>query len=270
MEQSKAAFRERMQAQPVIRHERIAPASSSAMPPSVSKPKRPSFVSSTYASAPQASDLVAKQLFLIINILKSKDSPFSFDEIYQETGYDLTSSTNDELIESIRTNLKIISDFEAQTLQFRPKFDIKSKHDLLRLLESQKLSHGLEVDDEFKESFPNWQAAVQELEKSEDIIVFMNKEGAGAVPRVLFYNDSSLNVHMSEEFKTYWHQIKLPPEGDLEKELEKAGLKSMDTFSTKPKSVTKVKVKPKKTNKRIKLTNTHLEDIDLTKDFMGS
>ncbi|KAJ3294998.1 hypothetical protein HK104_003109 [Borealophlyctis nickersoniae] len=128
---------------------------------------------------------------------------------------------------------------------------------------------------ELKESWAALPTVIEELEANGNILILRQKDG---VPKSLFYNDKSMNVKMSEgqekiknllhfgrqltsrtEFRKYWHDVKLPgTDADLIKELEKAGMKSMESYSTVVKEKAKPKTK-KRTFKRIKLTNTHLE-----------
>ncbi|RKO90626.1 hypothetical protein BDK51DRAFT_11260, partial [Blyttiomyces helicus] len=179
--------------------------------------------------------------------------PMSAADIWARTTYDLSSSP--ELVRLMKNNEKIIFDPRDNTYAYKPTHAIRSKEELLELLRQRKEDGlgGMEVK-ELKESWQHVVTAIEELEKMENIFVWKNKDGA---PRSVYYNDLSLNVKMSDEFRKYWHEVKNPPEEDLARELEKAGLKSMEVFSTVEKTKTKSKSK-KKMNKRIKLTNTHL------------
>lgn len=69
------------------------------------------------------------------------------------------------------------------------------------------------------------------------------------------------------EFRDIWHRLRIPDEIDLPKELEKAGLTHMQVFDKKgPGDIPKRK--PVRRNRKMKITNTHMKGLDLTKDFV--
>ncbi|KAG0028844.1 hypothetical protein BGZ81_004385 [Podila clonocystis] len=106
--------------------------------------------------------------------------------------------------------------------------------------------------------------AVNELAAEGRILVVRNKDGA---PRVLFWNDQRYNTAMDPMFREIWHSLRIPDEIDLPKELEKAGLTHMQVFDKKgPGEMPKRKTARK--NRKMKITNTHMTDLDLTKDFV--
>ena len=102
--------------------------------------------------------------------------------------------------------------------------------------------------------------------KENAVLVIRGKED---VPRYVYYNDPSLNVKISPAFIEQWSQVALPLEIDISRELEKAGLKSMEVIDMKSNNLQAANSKKGKTKRksRFKLTNTHLEGVDLTKEF---
>lgn len=77
---------------------------------------------------------------------------------------------------------------------------------------------------------------------------------------MVFYNDNSLNIKMSEDFIKMWNDVQLPASArELERELEKVGQKSMEVMKAKPKANQAVeKKKARRNNRRAKITNTHI------------
>lgn len=86
--------------------------------------------------------------------------------------------------------------------------------------------------------------------------------------RLLFYNDYKLEKPFDPEFIQLWSEISVPDQIDLQHELEKAGLKTMEVFDpVQNRKDSSRKKAQQKRFRRTKITNTHL-DIDLTKDYV--
>lgn len=258
----KAAFEERMKAQPVIKHEKMV-STYSASPPSLTmKPTNTiPFALKSKPPIETVSPLIENLLFDIIALLKSEDREFNREEIKRKTGMDFRSS--DKLWEAIKQNPVIYYNPENKTVIFKPPYHIKSVNDLFQLLKDKRSEGGMQVDKELKESSSKLLEYIEALAKSGDIMILTNKD---LTPRRIFYADSSIKVQMSEEFRTMWHNIPIPVEEELSKELEKAGLKTMDTFTIQKPTVKAPKARRRRKVDRI--TNTHLEGIDLTKDYV--
>ena len=113
---------------------------------------------------------------------------------------------------------------------------------------------------EILESYPQFPTSMKELEDEGHIYVVRNKDLSA---KVIFYNDRNLNMEMSEEFCKMWRDVSIPGDSDLPKELAKAGYKSMEVFSSKPKFHEAGGPKKRRSNKRTKITNVHLEGIGM-------
>ncbi|KAL1916400.1 uncharacterized protein VTP21DRAFT_5591 [Calcarisporiella thermophila] len=205
---------------------------------------------------------VWSQVYSIISHLKSVDDPQTIEALKKSTGVDVAA--NPQLYKLLTNNPKIDFDEATRTFAYKPTFNIKSTDDLLALLEERKDLGGMEVKD-LLDSYKGLSAAVDELEAAGRLLVVRNKDRA---PRILFYNDPYYNTNVDEEFKTLWHNLKIPDQFDLGMELEKAGLKTMEVFEQRIKSEDEPKKKKSRSrNRKVKITNTHLENIDLTKDY---
>lgn len=99
---------------------------------------------------------------------------------------------------------------------------------------------------------------------------------------ILFYNDLVLPCYpdigkyflfgicyLFIDVKQLWHGQIIPDEHDLQARLQKAGLKGLDVIQEKPKQVTSNKRPSTNRYRRIKMTNTHLEDFDFSKEYSG-
>ncbi|ORX50886.1 hypothetical protein DM01DRAFT_1091401 [Hesseltinella vesiculosa] len=201
------------------------------------------------------------KLYTVIQFLKDADGPQSVISIVSRTKVDIRN--NKLLWDKLASNDKIDFDPVSETFSYKPTYQIKDKEDLLKLVKSMQSLGGMDYKD-LKESYVKISDAVEELAGTSEILVVRTKDGQ---PRGLFYNDPNLNTHMDTEFKTMWGEIKVPDETDLPKALETAGLKTMDVFEKKV--VAEPQPKRSKTrNKKIKITNTHLAHIDLSKDYV--
>ncbi|KAF9411091.1 hypothetical protein BGZ94_001445 [Podila epigama] len=200
-------------------------------------------------------------LVAAISYLKSVDEPQTAEDIKRKGDVDLNA--HPELFKLLRDNEKIDYDVVNQTYLYKPTYHIKSKEDLLRMLEKRKNEGGMEYK-ELKDSYSKLNEAVNELAAEGRILVVKTKDGS---PRILFWNDQRYNTAMDPEFRLIWHRLRIPDEVDLPKELEKAGLTHMQVFDKKgPGEVQKRK--PARRNRKMKITNTHMKELDLTKDFV--
>ena len=71
------------------------------------------------------------------------------------------------------------------------------------------------------------------------------------------------------DVKQLWHGQIIPDEHDLQSRLQKAGLKGLEVIQEKPKLVQTGKKPSSNRFRRVKMTNTHLEDFDFSKEYAG-
>ncbi|KAJ3022863.1 hypothetical protein HKX48_005064 [Thoreauomyces humboldtii] len=197
------------------------------------------------------------KVYNIINALRELDKEANETEIMRLTAINVSGSN--ELRQLLSNNPKITYHPEKGTYQYKPKYNLRSKEDLLNLLHESRETGGTDMK-ELQDSWSGLAAAVQELKHDGDITVLTTKDEK---PKILFWNDRASNVNMSPEFHEYWHKVQIPKEIDLAKELERAGLKSMEVFTTANKGDGQLKQSKRRSNKRIRLTNVHLEGLDL-------
>ncbi|PVV04440.1 hypothetical protein BB560_001062 [Smittium megazygosporum] len=174
----------------------------------------------------------------------------------------LKAKIDSALEAQLKNNEKIIYNPEELSFEYKPVFDIRTKDDLLEFLIKRAKTGGLAVKD-LKDSHIDVTGMIQELKEEAKILTINNKDGS---PRIIFYNPMPERIPINSEFKKTWLDLKVPDETALEFEMEKAGLKQMMIEKRKVEVEDSKKKKPK--NRKIKITNTHLEGIDLTQDYV--
>jgi transcription initiation factor TFIIE subunit beta len=199
---------------------------------------------------------LSRKLFEIIDCLKQEPVPITNNDIIRKTTIDIISSP--ELFDAVKNNDRILYNPTTETFEYKPNYKIRTKEDLLDLLRRHRGVLGMEVK-ELKQSYTRVTELIDELDKEKRILCMRNKDGT---PKVVYYNDPSFQISISDEFKVYWNDVKLPMDMDLEPELRKAGLQPMQVQFKKIKSGNDSKGK-KKRKSRFKMTNTHLEGVDL-------
>jgi len=178
-------------------------------------------------------------------------------DILRKTGVDLESN------ERLRRELLARTDFvrEKEGLYYYvTKHHIKDKQELFDLL--VRNPEGLPWS-ELKLSYKGIEVDYQELQNSGKVFTITNIENREPI---LFALLDHFKIELFPEFKNLWSSVKIPDDVDLEKEMEQAGLKMIEQEKRNKRPAPKTK--RKQINRKVKLTNTHLEDIDLTKDFV--
>ncbi|CAI2188922.1 8149_t:CDS:2 [Funneliformis geosporum] len=141
-------------------------------------------------------------------------------------------------------------------------YAIRTKEDLLNLLKERQEKVGASCGMPFREldDCIDLSNAIQELESEGKIMVIRLMKDSS--PRLLYYNDLKYNTPMDKEFVEMFHNVKVPDEIDLKKSLEDAGLQTMAVLENKTRAEDRPKQrKRKQTNRKLKITNTHLENF---------
>jgi transcription initiation factor TFIIE subunit beta len=159
-------------------------------------------------------------------------------------------------------NEKIHYNSADRTFQYKPDYAIRTKDDLLNLLKERQEKVGVSRGMPYREldDCNDLTNSIKELESEGRIMVIrLMKDGS---PRLLYYNDLQFNTPMDKEFVEMFHNVKVPDESDLKKSLEGAGLRTMAVLENKTRAEDKPKQrKRKQPNRKIKITNTHLENF---------
>ncbi|KAJ3024907.1 UNVERIFIED_CONTAM: hypothetical protein HDU68_007667 [Siphonaria sp. JEL0065] len=224
------------------------------------------------------------KLISIIGELKKQEVPISYKELSKLVGTDITSA--DELIHEWKNCEKIGYNDQKQEIWFKRQFSIRSKTELLDLLKANYLVGGLDVK-VLKEGYSAIGDAIKELEEAGQILVIRGKDGN---PKVLYFNnlqsETPTKYPASKEFGAYWSNVTVPDDEKMAEELAKgivlfclfamlgtdgnqslsAGISVTDMSSAKAIGTVK-KAKGKARGRKAKITNTHLEGVDLNIAF---
>ncbi|KAJ2801972.1 transcription factor TFIIE beta subunit, TFIIEB, Tfa2, partial [Coemansia helicoidea] len=155
----------------------------------------------------------------------------------------------------LTSNAKVIYSAKDNTFAYRPEYDIRTPEELVEYLKRLPDRGGLEVkklsDSYLSDKLPK---VIADLRAQKLVLATTDKDGR---PRYIFYNHWPLEDQVDEELKQSWARLVVPDESDLSVEMKKAGLKptQVEELATKGKADDK---KPKKAQRKTKITNTHL------------
>jgi len=277
------AFKKKAFATPVVENRKASSKSSSATTSTANaatassksskRPKKESTPQTTrdlYAFGRQsgASSHNFAVLAKIVNWMKQRylegdAEALTFDDLLDETNQlDLTpKQKNWLLIEALPNNPKIVIT-DDQKYAFKPLYPLRDKKSLLRLLDKcdQRGMGGVALED-VQESLPNADRHVKSLADQKKIIIItrpMDKK------KVLFYNDSSQDMKVDDEFQKLWRSVAVEgiDEMKIEEYLANQGITSMqDVGLKKTQHVQKRKKAATKRKANFKKLNDHMQDI---------
>lgn len=200
----------------------------------------------------------------IVNYMKTRhqrgDTHFlNLEEILDETKLlDIGMKQKQWLMtEALANNPKI--EVRDGKYAFKPKYHLKDKKALLRLLDKHdQLGLGGVLLDDVEEGLPNSAKAIKALG---DQIIFVTRPDK---KKVLFYNDKHCQFVVDEEFQKLWRSVPVDSmdEEKIEEYLKKQGISSMQ--ETGPKKVLPVQKRKKpggQKKRRFKTHNDHLAGV---------
>ncbi|XP_063039749.1 general transcription factor IIE subunit 2-like [Engraulis encrasicolus] len=141
---------------------------------------------------------------------------------------------------------------------FKPKYNLKDKKALLRLLDKHdQLGMGGILLDDIEEGLPNSAKAIKALG---DQIIFVTRPDK---KKILFYNDKQCQFTMDEEFQKLWRAIPVDSldEEKIEDYLKKQGITSMQETGPKKMAPVQKRKKASQKGKRFKTHNHHLAGV---------
>ncbi|XP_019498391.1 PREDICTED: transcription initiation factor IIE subunit beta [Hipposideros armiger] len=146
---------------------------------------------------------------------------------------------------------------------FKPKYNLKDKKALLRLLDQhdQRGLGGILLED-IEEGLPNSQKAVKALG---DQILFVNRPDK---KKILFFNDKSCQFSVDEEFQKLWRSVTVDSmdEEKIEEYLKRQGISSMQESG--PKKVAPIQRRKKPASQKKRRFKTHNEHMaGVLKDY---
>lgn len=199
----------------------------------------------------------------IVNYMKTRhqngDTHFlTLEEILDETKLlDIGMKQKQWLMnEALVNNPKI--DVRDGTYGFKPKYNLKDKKALVRLLDKHdQLGLGGVLLDDVEEGLPNAAKAIKALG---DQIIFVTRPDK---KKILFYNDKHCQFVIDEEFQKLWRSVPVDSidEEKIDEYLKKQGISSMQ--ETGPKKVMPAQKRKKQGGQRKRLFKTHNNHLDV-------
>ncbi|BGP43220.1 hypothetical protein JCM10449v2_007248 [Rhodotorula kratochvilovae] len=226
----------------------------------------------------------ATQLALAVSYLKQLNAPVRLEDLALQSGVEALLH-NQELVDALARHEKVRHDARTGLFSYKaslpssrtqPDFILSSKADLLVLLRRHSPQGGLPVK-KLRESWAGVQAAIEDLEREGRVLVTRTgkteqAEKDGQMKMVFLDDIGREQDPLDQEFKDLWRSLKTPVGDDLAQELQQAGLIASSGAPPPPIATKKKAGKGRKasSNRRFKITNTHLKDqgIDLSKDYV--
>ncbi|KAI5165595.1 transcription initiation factor TFIIE subunit beta [Nematocida sp. AWRm78] len=188
----------------------------------------------------------------ILTTIKKYNREVSFKEIEAETGIDIERTPG--LLDLLSKNQRIIT--EGKTLRFIPLHKIENEEELLEILKKTNSEHGIPIQ-ELLDRSNDIAPFIDGLVQKNQAIVLKDIDGSSTI----FYN--SLNIkNVDPEIIKLYEEVTIPEPQELAKRLTTAGL-SMNSAQEKPARKAMPIQKKKKYHRKIKITNTHLNNKEL-------
>lgn len=244
---------------------------SSYLPKELLQPKKQATTSADYKAPTFRSKHKFAVLAAIVDFMRRRHlqrefEPLSVDEILDRIKYTDISQNDKAWLgnEALKENSKLVH--KEGKFAFKPKFSIKDKKQLLKLLERHEEQGlgGILLDD-IRESLPD---ADQVVKSAGRRITFITRSTDKKV--ILFFKNDQHQLPVDEEFQKHWRGVSVEGigENDIEKYLVNAGITTMQDSGIRKPQQTQQKRKPNR-KRNFKKLNTHLDESTL-KDYSQS
>ncbi|KIK54665.1 hypothetical protein GYMLUDRAFT_76992 [Collybiopsis luxurians FD-317 M1] len=243
--------------------------------PSNSKKKRPksNIVYSQPADTGTGTN-VNTQLVYAVNHLKSTHNPMRLQDLAILTSTPL--DTDPVLLEKFKAHDRVVYDPKTDLYSYKHEFNFRNKPALLTEIQRQTRRGGGIPVRALKESWKEAPEAIEELEKEGEVLVTRTQKDGQL--KMVFWNEikpteESGGMLVEKEFLDLWHELKVPNDVDLLKQLSSEGLQATTSAAGPATKGPSTKKKGKKGTapraRQVRITNTHLKgDIDLSKDYV--
>ena len=244
---------------------------SSYLPKELLQPKKPASPSTDYKSHTFRSKHKFAVLAAIVDFMKKRHlqrqfEPLTVDEILDQIKYTDISQSDKAWLEheALKGNAKLVH--KDGKFVFKPKYYVKDKKQLLKLLERHEESGlgGILLDD-IRESLPDADEVVKSVGRK---ITFITRSTDKKV--ILFFKNDQHQLTVDEEFQKHWRGVSVEGigENDIEKYLVNAGITTMQDSGIRKPQKTQQRKKPNR-KRNFKKLNTHLDETTL-KDYSES
>lgn len=206
------------------------------------------------------------QLLKIHDFLKAELQSFSSEELLAKTGVDIENSH--EISLSLKGDASKVIREEDGKWRWASKYPVRNFNQLLTLM--CRNTDGI-VERDLYDSYKGVKDDIKKLKKRS--AVYEIKSGSKIL---LFPRDDRFQVNISDEVRDKYKRISVPDAIEVHRYLVQRGLKETDDSTgikiaapVSRKRPSSRKDNKRRRNKRIKLTNTHMENsgIDLNKDY---
>ncbi|PWN20695.1 hypothetical protein BCV69DRAFT_312646 [Microstroma glucosiphilum] len=219
-----------------------------------------------------------------LDALKLHKSPVRLEDFALTHG--LTRLVEDEVLrERFKGHPRVEWNAKLDLWMYKPEHDLRSPRDLIALLEKRYTSEtsrcaGMRLA-ELRESYPLAKEAVEDFAKTEpkqerEVLVLRGKDQSA---KMVFWNEfrGEQAKGPDDEFRELWHQQKVPDAVDLARSLEADGLTSANLIASTAthsgaanrggKRGGRGGKKGDSRGRKVRIQNTHLEGVDLSKDY---
>ncbi|KAH9385253.1 transcription initiation factor TFIIE subunit beta [Nematocida major] len=187
----------------------------------------------------------------ILTVIKKHNRLVSFKEVEAETGINIERTPG--LLELLKKSTRI--EWEGKNLRFIPLHKIESEEELLEILKKTNAEHGIPVE-EILDRSNDVKPFINGLIGKNQAIVLKDIDGSMSI----FYNPLDVK-NVSPEILKLYEEVSVPDSRELVNELLNAGL----SMKTQEKPIRKAlpAQRKKKYLRKIKITNTHLNNTEL-------
>jgi len=185
-----------------------------------------------------------------------------------------TMITDDAAMERMRNHQKVQWDQSTDLYSYKAEVVVNSKDAIIH--EIQKLSKrgaGVSVK-VLKESWKGSAEAIKELEEEGLVLVMRAGKNDERNAKFVFWNAQSRadaeEMKVDDEFRRLWAEQRVPEEADVVRALNNEGLTATvsQNLATRPLPQRK-KARKGVRPRPVKLTNTHITGIDLSRNYAG-
>ncbi|KAK0433623.1 hypothetical protein EV421DRAFT_1892913 [Armillaria borealis] len=258
-----------------------------AQPPAQPSPKKKRPKSNIVYSQPADTGTgihVNTQLVYAVNHLKSTPNPMRLQDLAILTNTPL--DTDRVLLEKFKSHDRVLWDPKTDLYSYKHEFNFRNKASLLTEIQRRTRKGGGIAVRDLKEAWKEAPAAIEELEQDGEVLVIRTAKDGQL--KMVFWNEikgdeESGGKLVEQEFIDLWHDLKVPDDVDLIRQLATGKLPFLRPlyYFSLPRhrgQAAPVKAPNKKKGKKggaprqrqIRLTNTHLKgEIDLSRDFVA-
>lgn len=229
------------------------------------------------------------QLVAAVDALKRHGNPVRLEDFALMHGLNGLLDSKSGLFQRFVQHPKVEYNAKTDLYSYKPDYNVHSNADLVALLREkyyhpsalnpQSAAAGMRVA-ELKESYPQAREAVEELANAQPVedreVLVLRGKRDGAIKHVFWNPIRGEEVRpIDPEFKELWRSLRVPDVVDLTADLESEGLSTTKEVDNAPKVQVQQtqrgrKGKPKRgaAPRKFKLQNTHLQGVDLSRDFV--